>query len=558
MPRLSSVSARVVGGLSMLFAATVIVASAGYLAASTAYDKLRAVVEVRVAPMADLKVVSDMYAVNIVDTSHKVRNGGMSFEDGLKAAAEARDEVAKRWRAFAALARTGEEGAMVALVEREMRQASAATDELVRILGARDRAALESFVLERLYPAIDPTTEVIGKLIDLQVAEGRRIHAEYSVVHGWSLLAIAFSTVVAFAAFAFGLWVARAKVIRPLDRLTSAMGGLAAGDLTTVVPGLDSRDEIGAMARTVAVFKENAIERRRLEEATAGDVAAREARRRALEEAIADFRAVSRDVVAGLGSTTARMGDTAHVLEALSTEAAGRAARASAASGETATTVQAVAAATEELSTSIQEISERIAAASTRMREATDGARVADDRIRDLSRAGEKIGAVVALIQAIAEQTNLLALNATIEAARAGEAGRGFAVVAQEVKQLAGQTAKATQEIAQHVGDIQSSTDGAVTAVGAIVAAMREIDGTTTAIAGAVEEQGAATREISANIQVAAAGSDQLAGDVESVTSAISETNRASGDVATATTELGERARRLDAAIDAFLARVAA
>lgn len=558
MSRLSSVSARIVGGLSMLALATTIVAVAGYLTASMAFDKLRSVVEVRVAPMADLKVVSDMYAVNIVDTSHKVRNGGMSFEDGAKAATEARDEVAKRWRAFAALARSGEEGTMVAQVEREMRQASAATEELVRILGARDRAALESFVLERLYPAIDPTTEVIGKLIDLQVAEARRIHAEYSSVYAWSLIAILASVLFAAGAFAFGLWVARAKVIGPLNRLTAAMGGLAAGDLSTDVPSLASRDEIGAMAKTVAVFKDNAIERRRLEEASAGDLAAREDRRRAMEAAIADFRSVSRQVVTGLGATTQTMSTTARTLETLSNEAAGQAASAASASGETATTVQTVAAATEELSASIQEISRQIAAASERMGAATESARATDAGIQTLAQAGDKIGAVVALIQAIAEQTNLLALNATIEAARAGDAGRGFAVVAQEVKQLAGQTAKATQEIAQHVGDIQASTGQAVSAVRAIVAAMQEIDGTTSAIAGAVEEQGAATREISANIQAAARGSEQLAENVSGVTSAIDETNRASGDVARATSDLKERSRELDAAIDAFLARVAA
>ena len=82
--------------------------------------------------------------------------------------------------------------------------------------------------------------------------------------------------------------------------------------------------------------------------------------------------------------------------------------------------------------------------------------------------AGDRIGDVVRLITSIAEQTNLLALNATIEAARAGDAGRGFAVVAQEVKILAGQTAKATDEISSHIVNMQRATGESVGAIKAI------------------------------------------------------------------------------------------
>jgi len=128
------------------------------------------------------------------------------------------------------------------------------------------------------------------------------------------------------------------------------------------------------------------------------------------------------------------------------------------------------------------------AAGSTTERSATE--------IEGLAAAGDRIGAVVGMIQAIAAQTNLLALNATIEAARAGDAGRGFAVVASEVKNLASETAKATDEIALQVQAIQSSTRSAVGAVKEIAAAMRSIDEVTTTIASAVEQQGAAAKEI--------------------------------------------------------------
>ncbi|MCJ2052113.1 methyl-accepting chemotaxis protein, partial [Methylobacterium sp. J-070] len=108
--------------------------------------------------------------------------------------------------------------------------------------------------------------------------------------------------------------------------------------------------------------------------------------------------------------------------------------------------------------------------------------------VQDLSQAATRIGEVVGLISTIAGQTNLLALNATIEAARAGEAGRGFAVVAAEVKELAGQTARATDEIGGQIAAIQAATGRASEAMGQIartIASVSEISG---AIASTVVE----------------------------------------------------------------------
>jgi methyl-accepting chemotaxis protein len=349
------------------------------------------------------------------------------------------------------------------------------------------------------------------------------------------------------------------SIIRPVSAMTGAMEKLAGGDTTVDIPSRDNTDEIGAMARAVEVFRQNALERVRLESAHAEtERRTVEARKAEMHRLAASFEAAVGNIVNSVSSASTELEaaattltQTAATTQQLSTVVAG-------ASEEAAANVHAVASATEELTSSVSEISRQVGESSRIASEAVSQAQQTDARINELSQAASRIGEVVKLITAIAEQTNLLALNATIEAARAGEAGRGFAVVAQEVKALAAQTAKATDDIGTQIAGMQTATQVSVGAIKDIGTTIGRISEIATSIASSVHQQGAATEEIARNVQQAASGTTEVAANILEVNKGAGETGSASSQVLASARALSGEGNRLKIEVDRFLLTVRA
>jgi methyl-accepting chemotaxis protein len=405
--------------------------------------------------------------------------------------------------------------------------------------------------------ALQTTLKAVAERLDQRVEENSKAADEEYVSTSRLMIVLALSGVV-FGLF-FGFMIGQFGIAKPIRAIVTLLQQLAGGDYACEVHGTDRKDEVGDVAKTALVFKENGLTKIRMEKEQKEAEAHAAARRRQDMLTLAEkFESAVGEIVETVSSASTELEASAGTLTSTAERSQELATTVAAASEEASTNVQSVASATEELSSSVNEISRQVQESARMASDAVGQARSTTDRVSELSKAATRIGDVVELINTIAGQTNLLALNATIEAARAGEAGRGFAVVASEVKALAEQTAKATGEIGQQINGIQAATDDSVNAIKEISGTIEKLSEIASTIAAAVEEQGAATQEISRNVQQAAQGTQQVSSNVTDVQRGATETGSASSQVLSAAKTLSSDSNRLKLEVDKFLTNVRA
>ena len=370
---------------------------------------------------------------------------------------------------------------------------------------------------------------------------------------------IALSLTLFFLVVGFGVVMfVRMRIARPMAAITMDMQMVARGDLRRAVLFQDRDDEIGHLARALAVFRDTFADKLRIEAAQREEQERKEQRQRAMEQHVAAFDRSIRGLLDALTHAASEMRSTSESMSATAEETDRQATAVAGAATQASANVETVASASEELSLSVGEIGRQVTHAAEIAGKAVNETRSTDATVKGLADAAHRIGEVVQLINDIASQTNLLALNATIEAARAGDAGRGFAVVASEVKSLATQTAMATDDIAAQISSIQDATKGAVGAIKSVNRTITEVSEISASIASAIEEQSAATKEITRNTHEAARGTLSVSENIEGVSEGAGKTGKAAEQVLSAAAELSRTSERLRAEVDAFLTRIRA
>ena len=454
---------------------------------------------------------------------------------------EDREDAARLTETFRKWVETANQEEQLFDTHRDMLAAEQLADDLTE--------ALETNA-DELADVLDVVVEKADALNDSADEEAAQVVAQaiLFIVSGVGL-----ATVVAIA-----LVLITAKTITSqLTKMSTAMNDLSDGKLDVEVPSLGRNDEIGDMATSVQVFKENAQEVQKLqaEQAEAEERAERE-KRKALEALANSFEDTVLGIVDGVSDSAKTMQDSSGKMAHAASQTLQSAKEVSTTSDEAADNVRNVASRTEQLTSSISKIASQIDHSTRIADQAVAEAHRSSEIVSGLEQAATAINNVVGLINDIAAQTNLLALNATIEAARAGDAGKGFAVVASEVKSLATETAKATDSITSQISSIQNESKEAVKAITSIQTVIGTINEISTSIAKSMEEQNAATGEISSSVEVTQGGSQKVSQEIASVITATTETEGAAREVLESTNQLSEQSETLKSEVAAFLQKV--
>ncbi len=521
----------------LLLALMLAVGGLGILHLQAANKEFASVFKDRVIPLQQLKVVADMYAVNIVDTTHKTRNQNLTWAQGIGNVEEAQGKLASSWNDYKLSYMDADEKKLADEAEALMKVADQGVARLKDIMRTQDSEQIASFSIHELYPAIDPISAKISELVDLQLkrAEAGYHHAEEEYVAARNQ-----ALGLLLCALVLGIWASHlimTAIGRPLVVATQAAQRIAGGDLTQTVE-LHGDNEIGKLL-----------------------------------VAIGEMQAQLVQMIRHIHHGVAQVSSAAVQLAAASQQV-------SASSEQQSEATASVAAAVEELTVSIDHVAdgaenaERMAALSGKIsgaggqqvHEATEEmARIAESvnetaqQIGELGAQAQQIDSIVGVIKDVAEQTNLLALNAAIEAARAGEQGRGFAVVADEVRKLAERTTNSAQEITSMVGSIQAHTGLAVSSMekgskrvaeGVVLTeragqSMQEISSSSSAVVGAVTD-------IANALQEQKAASSEIARNVEHIAQMTEENSAAVSEVASAANQMEKLSFELQQAVAGF------
>jgi methyl-accepting chemotaxis protein len=485
-----TIRARLLILIGAMLSACLVIGLTGLNAQQRSVAGLNTVYLDRVVPLRDLKLIADLYAVKIVDATHKTRSGMLSYQQARDDVRTARAEIRRLWGEYMNTSLIDAERQASARIEVLMQKADAPLDDLERILDRHSEKRLAAFVINDLYPLIDPISEGFSELIGLQLGEAK---GEYERVLNIGLL-----LVMLIGGGIFAMVLLR-SISRPLEALKQAAASVAAGDLSRTIE-CRGHDEITQVQQSIRQMQQTLRD-------TLQDIQGSATQ---LASAAEELHAVTQHTAQGIHQQNEEVQMAATAVTEMSAavdEVAGNANRTSDASRDAETVADAGRRQVTATRQTIHQLSDRL-----------------QESVGTVTRLAEEaasIGQVVDVIRSIAEQTNLLALNAAIEAARAGEAGRGFAVVADEVRNLAQRTQSSTQEIERMIGAIQSATEQSVhdmqqssefaarsqamadeadQALGLIAERVGQINEMNLVIASAAEEQAQVAREVDRNL----------------------------------------------------------
>ena len=511
-----------------------IVGGVGYFGMQSMDHAMLSIHDDRVVPLEELKFVSDSYAIDIVDTTHRVAAGSLSWNEAVTRVHEAREVIDEHWTAYRSGNLTGEERAIADKVEASKSNADSKVAQLEEILVSRDAIALKNFADSQLYPAIDPTAEAIAELSSYQLKAAHELKAEGEALFGlltWVMVGVTL-LVTAIAALLV-MWITNG-IKRNLASATDLANAVALGDVSRTIT-VDSGDEVQVLVEALNAMTDNLRQTASIADQIAdGDLTVRptplsdkDTLGLALERMVERLRDVVSDAMQAARNVAAGSQEMSATAEQLSQGAT-----------EQASSTEEASASMEQMAATIKQSADNASQTEKIARQSAADAIASGEAVTNAVTAMQTIAEKIMVVQEIARQTDLLALNAAVEAARAGEHGRGFAVVASEVRKLAERSQAAAAEISTLSGTTVKAAQSAGEMLSKLVPDIQRT-------AELVEEISAGSREQNA-------GAAQINTAIQQLDKVTQQNTSAAEEMSATSEELASQAEQLQAAISYF------
>jgi methyl-accepting chemotaxis protein len=495
-------------------------------------ENITTIYEDRVIPLSQLKSISDNYAINIVDGLHKVSDGSITYTQGLRRIKQATMEISSQWKNYKATKLVEQEMIWANEVEVYMNNIEDNLDMVQNILSNRDSLALREYIANSLYSDIDPISNKINDLINIQLRIAADLNVESqdkywrATINSYIIIAVGI-----LISFLFSIYIIRG-INTGLSEANRVIKEVAEGS-TNVNISIDTNDEIGqlliSMKDMIAKIKQGI---NRANQIARGDLQLdMDQEKGELADALKNMSQKLKEIISQIRAGSDNILEASQQLSVTSQQL-------SQGANEQAASAEEVSSSMEEMAASIHQNTENAIQTEKIAKKSNSGIETVSMAARESLMSVKEIASKISVIDEIARKTNILAINAAVEAARAGEHGKGFAVVAAEVRKLAEHSQRAADEITVNARKSVQVTEEAGGLMGELIP---EIARTSNLV-----------QEINASCLEQNSGASQVNTAIQQLNQVIQQNAAASEEMATSSEELSSQAQQLKQAISYF------